>query len=174
MLLPSQKCPGGQLSQTLLDETNSTFLHLMTSALLHASLVPLPGRELGRVENVRLHRWHVALELAPRVSEKVLARQAMQLSTVALPLAFEYVPAGHFCGDVVPRCGQYEPAGQSTQKLSFCAPPTGAAAMYVPLAHVNGHMYWPRSVLYDPASHGMQADDAFCPVFALAVPLEHS
>ena len=45
--------------------------------------------------------------------------------------------------------------------------------MYVPLAHVNGHMYWPWSVLYVPASHGMQADDVFCPVFALTAPLGH-
>ena len=73
----------------------------------------------------------------------------------------------------MPRWGQYEPAGQSTQKLSFCAPPVGAAAMYVPLAHVNGHMYWPWSVLYDPASHGMQEEFVVCFVFALAVPLGH-
>ena len=73
----------------------------------------------------------------------------------------------------MPRCGQYAPAGQSTQESAFFAPPAGASAMYVPLAHVNGHMYWPWSVLYDPASHGMQADDEFCPVFALTVPLGH-
>ena len=111
--------------------------------------------------------------MAPRASEKVLAGHFSQSLLFLLPVEFRYVPAGQKSGSVMPRCGQYAPAGQSTQESSFCAPPAGAAAMYVPLAHVNGHMYWPWSVLYVPASHGMQADDVFCFVFALAVPLRH-
>jgi hypothetical protein len=104
MLLPSQKCPGGQVSQVLPSaETNSTFSHLMTSALLHASLVPLPGRELGRVGNVSLHRRHFTLELAPRVSEKVLARQALQSSLLSPRAISKYVPAGHGSGPAARR-----------------------------------------------------------------------
>ena len=104
MLLPSQKCPGGQLLQVSPSaETNSTFLHLMTSALLHASLVPLPGREMGRVGNVSLHRWHVALEVAPRTSEKVLAGHFLQSLIFSPLVSLKYVPAGHFSGTPAPR-----------------------------------------------------------------------
>ena len=44
-----------------------------TGSLLHASLVPLPGRELGRFGNVFRHDLHVKFEVAPGTSEKVLA-----------------------------------------------------------------------------------------------------
>ena len=89
MLLPSQKCPGGQVSQVLPSaETNSTFWHLMTSTLLHASLVPLPGRELGRVGKVPLHRWQVALELAPRFSENLAAGHCLQSLLFVRPVEF--------------------------------------------------------------------------------------
>jgi hypothetical protein len=114
-----------------------------------------------------------AFELAPIVDENVLAGHSSQSLLFALPVEFRNVPAGQASGSVMPRCGQYDPAGQPTQKLAFCAPPLGAAAMYVPLAHVNGHTNWPWSVLYDPASHGMQEEFVFCFVFALAVPLGH-
>ena len=104
MLLPSQKCPGGQLSQVSPSaETNCTFWHLMTSTLLHASLVPLPGREMGRVGNVSLHRWHVNFEVAPRTSEKVLAGHFSQSPLFLPPISLKYVPAGHFSGTPAPR-----------------------------------------------------------------------
>ena len=89
MLLPSQKWPGGQVSQVWPSaETNFTFLHLMTSTLLHASLVPLPGREMGRVGNGSLHRWHVKFEVAPRVSENLAAGHSLQSLLFARPVEF--------------------------------------------------------------------------------------
>ena len=63
-------------------------MHAARDSAVHAPEEALPGRELGRVGNSALHRLHLALELAPRVSEKVLARQAMQSLLFARPVEF--------------------------------------------------------------------------------------
>ena len=66
-----------------------------TVSLLHASMVPLPGRELGRVGNVFRHDLHVEFEVAPRASENVPAGHFSQSLIFSPLILFKYVPAGH-------------------------------------------------------------------------------
>ena len=93
-------------------------------SLVQACSLPLPGRELGRVGNVSRQDSHVEFEVAPRASEKVLAGHFSQSLLFLLPVEFRYVPAGQKSGSVMPRCGQYAPAGHSWQTLSLMAPST--------------------------------------------------
>ena len=63
-------------------------VHAARGSAVHAPEEELPGRELGRVGNVSLHRWHVALELAPRVSENLAAGHCLQSLLFARPVEF--------------------------------------------------------------------------------------
>ena len=65
-----------------------SLVHVARDSAVHAPEVELPGRELGRVGKVPLHRWHVALELAPRVSENLAAGHSLQSLLFARPVEF--------------------------------------------------------------------------------------
>ena len=73
--------------------------------LVQASMVPLPGRELGRVGNVSRQDLHAEFEVAPRASEKVLAGHFTQSLLFSPPVLLKYVPAGH-CSGPAARRGQ--------------------------------------------------------------------
>ena len=80
-----------------------SLVHVARDSAVHAPVVELPGRELGRVGKVPLHRWHVALEVAPRTSEKVLAGHFTQSPLFSPLVLLKYVPAGQFSGTPAPR-----------------------------------------------------------------------